>query len=55
VSGGLPKRFTDDEVRAIREEYAKGGVRQVDLAARYGVAQTTISTLLAGVTYRWVS
>jgi hypothetical protein len=35
--------MTDDQVRAIRREYAAGGIKQKDLAAKYGIAQPTVS------------
>lgn len=39
-------KLADETVRAIRQEYAAGGVRQVDLAARYGVTQTVVSGIV---------
>lgn len=47
-------KLTDDTVRAIRREYAAGGVRQVDLAARYGIAQTGISGIIRRKSWRHV-
>ena len=39
-------------VKSIRLCYAKGNVRQVDLAAQYGVSQRAISLVVRGETYR---
>ena len=44
-------RFKDAEVRAIREEYAKGGVKQVALCARLGLTQAHLSAILRGQKY----
>jgi hypothetical protein len=41
-------RLTAADVAAIRAEYARGGVRQVDLAGRYGVSQVAISAITRG-------
>ena len=40
-------RLTDAEVVDLREKYARG-VRQVDLAAEYGISQNTVSSLVVG-------
>ena len=39
-----------DDVRAIREEYSRG-TRQKDLAAKYGIAQTGISSIVRRKTW----
>lgn len=44
-------RFTSEQITAIRMRYAGGGVRQIDLAAEYGVSQRTISLVVRGETY----
>lgn len=44
-------RLTADQVAAIRDRYALGGVRQVDLAKEYGVSQTHISSIVIGTTW----
>lgn len=41
-------RLTDDEVEAIRSEYARGGVLQRELAERYGCTQQQVSNLVHG-------
>jgi hypothetical protein len=46
-------RLTALQVVDIRARYAAGGVRQVDLAAEFGITQASISALLRGKT--WVS
>ena len=43
--------LNDDQVTQIRAAYAKGA-RQVDLAKRFGVRQTTISSVVTGVLHR---
>jgi hypothetical protein len=45
--GSNPRvKLTEDDVRAIRERYAAGGVGQVELAREYGVGKTTIGHIL---------
>jgi hypothetical protein len=41
-------RLTAGQVAEIRAEYAGGGVRQVDLASRYGIAQAYVSEIIRG-------
>ena len=41
-------KLTDDDVRAIREEYAAGGISQRALAAKYGVTKYPIQRILNG-------
>ena len=43
--------LTDDDVVAIRERYAAGGIRQADLAAQYGVKKVAVSQIVRG--NRW--
>jgi hypothetical protein len=40
--------LTTDAVRAIRERYVPGLVRQADLAAEFGVGRSTISRIVQG-------
>jgi hypothetical protein len=47
--------LTPDSVRAIREEYRKGRVRQADLATKYGVSEATINMLLSRRIWKHVS
>lgn len=44
--------FTDEEVLAIRVEYASGGVRDMDLALKYGVSRNVISHVVSGRNYK---
>jgi hypothetical protein len=46
-AAGMAVRLTDVQVVQVREKFA-GGVRQVDLATEYGVAQNTVSSLVTG-------
>lgn len=44
---GNPKaKLTADDVRAIRAEYARGGVSLRDLGARYGIYFTTVGAIV---------
>lgn len=47
-------KLTARRVLRIRAEYRRGGVRQVDLAAKHGVGQSTVSSLLRGDTWAHV-
>lgn len=47
-------RLTEGTVRAIRDRYAAGGVRQVELAQEYGISQPSISALLRRQTWRHI-
>lgn len=47
--------LTEADVRAIRAEYAGGGVSQSQLAKRYGVSQTGIGHIVRGVTWKHVT
>lgn len=39
-------KLTDTEVRAMRDEYARGGVSQRSLAAKYGCSQAQVNNVL---------
>jgi len=45
-------KLTPEQVRAIRDVYNSGGVRQAALAAQYGVSQRTISLIVRRETYK---
>jgi group I intron endonuclease len=45
------KRFTFEEAEQIRLEFKKGGVSQKELANKYGIAQTTISSIVRNRSY----
>jgi hypothetical protein len=47
-------KITEDDVRNIRLEYAQGGVRQVDLASKYGLAQAVVSMIIRRATWKHV-
>lgn len=40
--------LTDEQIAEIRSRYAAGGIRQVDLAAEYGLIQSQISAIVRG-------
>lgn len=40
-------KLTEQQVALIREEYIRGGVRQLDLAKRYGVSQGSVHLILS--------
>lgn|SRR5690606_9776142 len=42
-------KLSESQVRAIREEYRKGGVTQRELASAYGVSRQQISRIARGV------
>lgn len=48
-------QLTEAQVQEIRERFAVGGVRQVDLATEYGVTQTTISVIVRGASWKHLS
>lgn len=48
-------RLTPDQIIAIRERMAGGGVYQRDLAQEYGVSQATISLVAARKRWAWLS
>jgi hypothetical protein len=43
---GVVRKLCREDVLAIREEYARGGVTQRQLGARYGVRQSTIKCII---------
>ena len=42
------EKLTEQDVEEIRCTYVRGEVRQVDLAAKYGVSQARISIIVRG-------
>lgn len=48
-------RLTESDIHAIREAYAVGGVMQIELAERYGVASGTISKIVLRKNWKHVS
>lgn len=51
---GRPK-LTDGQVREIRDLYEPGVIGRRRLAAEYGVSPSTISAIVNGRTWRWLS
>lgn len=47
-------KLSDDQVRAMRDEYARGGVTQAELGRRYGVHQVTVSAIITGKIRKYV-
>jgi hypothetical protein len=47
-------KLQDDDVRAIRSEYAQGGISQEALASRFGVAQALISGIILRKRWRHI-
>src|SRR5688500_4687256 len=45
-------KLTESQAVEIRERYAAGGVRQVDLATEFGVSQPQISSIIRGVSWK---
>jgi transcriptional regulator with XRE-family HTH domain len=50
----LRQKLTDDDIRKIRAEHARGGVTQSSLARMFGVAQSYISAVVHGKKRRGV-
>lgn len=48
VRRGLNAKLTIGQVRAIRERYASGSIKQVDLANEFGVAASAIHKIVTG-------
>lgn len=47
--------LTDEIVRAIRREYAAGGIGQRALASRYGIGRNTVRNVIKGATWKHVA
>lgn len=47
-------KLDDEKVREIRALYARGHIRQRDIAARFGVTQATVNRVLLGHIWRHV-
>jgi hypothetical protein len=52
--GHRSAKLTEEQVLEIRRRYAKGGVRQVDLAAEFGIDQTHVSDIVRRNVWRHV-
>jgi len=44
-------KITEKEVKAMRQEYKQGSVRQIDLAKKYGMSRPAVTNILNGVTW----
>lgn len=47
-------KLTAEQVATIRSRYAAGGVLQRELAAEYGVEQTSISLIIRNINWRYI-
>ena len=45
-------KLTEDQVRALRAEYAAGGISQAKLALKYGVSAVAVQRIVTGRTYK---
>jgi DNA-binding XRE family transcriptional regulator len=48
-------KLSDSDVRQIRALYGAGGVLQHELAARFGVTQSTIGSIVTGETWKHIA
>ena len=48
-------KLTDDQILAIREQYATGAFTQTELAESYGIAQSRISLIVNGKAWSHVT
>jgi hypothetical protein len=48
-------KLTDAQVREIRDLYEPGVIGRRQLAAEFGVSASTISAIVTGKTWRWLS
>lgn len=48
-------KLTEEQVRAIRQEYEPRKVTRQQLAARYGVRKNNIDYILSGKTWAWLT
>jgi hypothetical protein len=55
MKGRGRSKLTPEVVRAIRAEYASGGIKQAEIAQRYGVKEACIQRLVAGRTWKHVA
>ncbi|NUS82727.1 MAG: hypothetical protein HOY75_08235 [Streptomyces sp.] len=47
-----PRKLRDEDVLAMRERYARGGITDLELALQYGVPRNVISSALSGRNYK---
>ncbi len=46
---------TDDVVRAVKADYAAGGITYRELAAKYGISRTTVSRIVRGQIWKHIT
>ena len=46
----MSRKLSSDQVVEIRSRYARGGVRQIDLAREFGIARETTRRMIRGET-----
>lgn len=51
----MTRKLSSDQVAEIRSRYARGGIRQIDLAREYGIARNNVRRLIVGESYREAS
>lgn len=54
MSGYSQRKFSDDEVRKIREEYMKPNATYINIALTWGVHTSTICKMVSRITYKKV-
>lgn len=47
--------LSEDQVREIKAQLAKGTIRAIDLARQYGVSNNTIANIKSGAAWRWLT
>jgi hypothetical protein len=53
-NGRAARKLTDDQVKRIRSEYAKGGASLSALGDRYGVSRSAIHLIVTGRNWGWL-
>tara|TARA_R110000751_G_scaffold13117_2_gene44405 strand:- start:1017 stop:1349 length:333 start_codon:yes stop_codon:yes gene_type:complete len=48
----MSRKLSNDQVVEIRSRYARGGVRQIDLAREFGIARENVRRLIRGESYQ---
>jgi len=46
----MTRKLSSDQVAEIRSRYARGGIRQIDLAREFGIARETARRMIRGET-----
>lgn len=50
----MPKKITEDDVKAIREQYAAGGSTYVTLSQEYGITPAAVGHIVSGRSWKHV-